>query len=279
MSDVNSFIRRVVGSILQLDAKGAGPQWKNESGASAFRNSTDTAYAVVRGATPVADNDLVTKQYAATMLLVQTYVVTAQFDGANPLPANTGSAHYLVVTTTGVNAAIGDLLWDDGSGADTVTLMTAAEGRLIFTSAAFSGGTVALDANTIYAWDAGTSSWLEEASGKGVSGALRTIEVPYSSAAATFDSVHSIPANAIIYKAMADQQVVMDNAAGVAIGIPTNAALFQGTTDNVTSEVALSIKEQRTSVGVAAAKVRVTITNAPTVGSGVAVVFYSLPND
>lgn len=41
-----------------------GPLWNNNAGAFESRNATNNAFAIVRGATPVAANDLVTKAYA-----------------------------------------------------------------------------------------------------------------------------------------------------------------------------------------------------------------------
>lgn len=43
----------------------SGPLLKNNSGIIEARNAADNAYAIVRGATPVNDNDLATKAYVA----------------------------------------------------------------------------------------------------------------------------------------------------------------------------------------------------------------------
>ncbi len=57
-----SKIRGTIESAFQLGLN--GPQWKANAGNIEARNATDAAFVIVRGATPVAANDLVTKAYA-----------------------------------------------------------------------------------------------------------------------------------------------------------------------------------------------------------------------
>lgn len=54
-------IRGTIETIFSLGL--GGPQLKNNGGVVENRNPTDTGFAVVRGATPVAANDLTTKAY------------------------------------------------------------------------------------------------------------------------------------------------------------------------------------------------------------------------
>lgn len=54
-------IRGTIETLFQLGL--GGPQLKNNGGAIEARNATDTGFAVARGATPVAANDLTTKAY------------------------------------------------------------------------------------------------------------------------------------------------------------------------------------------------------------------------
>src|ERR1700682_2135529 len=117
-----------------------GPNLKNNGGAIENRNAGDSAFAVARGATPVADNDLTTKAYVDT--LATRSIVTAQISGASALPTNTGVEHFIVVSTTGGTGTIGQLYWDDGSGSGNVTVFPATSGQMILTTIALSGGTV-----------------------------------------------------------------------------------------------------------------------------------------
>lgn len=70
-----SKIRGTIETIFQIGL--GGPQLKNNSGAIEARNAGDSAFAVVRGAAPVGDNDLVTKTYADT-LATRSIVTTSQ---------------------------------------------------------------------------------------------------------------------------------------------------------------------------------------------------------
>lgn len=65
-----SIFSKLRGTIEQIFQIGlGGPQIKNNAGALDVRNADDTNYAIVRGATPVGDNDLVTKAYLGEQLV------------------------------------------------------------------------------------------------------------------------------------------------------------------------------------------------------------------
>jgi len=55
-------MRGIIGNIFTFDSSD-GPLLKNVTGIIEARNAADSAYAIVRGATPVGANDLVTKNY------------------------------------------------------------------------------------------------------------------------------------------------------------------------------------------------------------------------
>lgn len=271
MTSTMTQISGLFNTTLQLDAKNAGPVLKNESGAMAVRNATDLAYAVMRGANPSGDMDLV--NYQTAMAMNKLYVVTAQFDGGNPLPANTGTAHFIVVTTTGINAAIGDLLWDDGSSSGTATKIAATAGRgAMFTTAAFAGGTVSLNANSLYVWNAGSGAWLQEGSTVGTSGAVRCITVAVTTANAS--STQQIPATADVLDCRVNVTGAYD-AGSISVGYTTAATAFQdGSTDNIPTAIGLYDKPQITSVGASPRHVLVTVAGATT-GAATAYVFYT----
>ena len=85
--------------------------------------------------------------------------VTAEFNGNNPLPANTGTAHYIIVTTSGANAVIGNLLHDNGSGAGTVQLIATVPDQTVFTDVAFTTGTEPLDGRALYTFNVTSGQW------------------------------------------------------------------------------------------------------------------------
>jgi len=134
-----------------------GPQWNNNSGNLEARNSGNSAFTIVRGASPVGDNDLTNKQYVDT--ITTRTVVAVQFNGNNALPTNSATEQFYVVTTSGSTANIGTLIWDDGSGSGNATILAAAP-RSIITTVALTGGTISFAADSQYFWDTGSSSWI-----------------------------------------------------------------------------------------------------------------------
>jgi len=154
-----SIMRKIRGTIETIFRIGlSGPQVKNSSGVIEVRDATDAAYAIVRGATPVAANDLVTKAYADS--LEKPLVVKRQADCTSSLPDNTAVAGYVAVTTAGTGAAVGDLLYDDGLNTGTMTISAATEGRAIVVTDDLTGGTIYLLRDSIYVWDADGSAWV-----------------------------------------------------------------------------------------------------------------------
>jgi hypothetical protein len=252
-----------------------GPQVKNNAGALEARNAGDSAFAIARGASPVGDSDLATKQYVDT--IASPTIVTAQANGGSALPANTGVEHFIVVSTSGVNAAIGQLLWDDGSSVGTVTVLAAAA-RMIVPTVALSGGTVTFSADTPYIWDVAGSAWVN-AGPSGFSGAVREIRFAITNAASQ-SSAKAIPANAIVKTRDVTVTTPFSAGATIAVGQTGTPALLQATTDNLPQGAANSTYEVADEVawGAAALAVLVTVGGAPAAGAGFVSVFYSLPD-
>ena len=59
-------LRGITGSLFQIGGS-TGPNLKNNSGVIEARNAIDTTFTIVRGTTPVNNNDLTTKQYVDTL--------------------------------------------------------------------------------------------------------------------------------------------------------------------------------------------------------------------
>lgn len=266
-----SKIRGTVETIFQLGL--GGPQLKNNAGVIEARNAGDSAFAVARGASPVADNDLTTKQYVDT--LFSRSVVSAQFDGNNAIPANTGVERFLIVTTTGANATIGQLLWDDGSGAGNMVVL-AAKAQMVITTTAFSGGTITLKADTPYIWDTVSTSWVN-AGGTSLSGAVREIRYAITNAASQ-DSASLIPANAIGVTTQVEVVTPYSGGATISVGQAGSLALLQATTDNLATAAGTYETQQDTAWGAAALAVRTTVAGAPAAGAGFVIVRYTQPD-
>lgn len=267
-----SKIKGTIETIFQIGL--GGPNVKASSGAVELRNSADSGYAIGRGASPVGMNDFTTKQYVDT--INKPIVIASQFDGNNALPANSGTEGFYIVTTTGANATIGQLLFDDGSSSGTTTVLAALEGRTVFTAAAFSGGTITLLANSFYVWDAGTSAWLLEAS-PAIGGAVREIRYTVSNSA-TQDSATQIPANAVVVAAELIVTTPFSGGATVSIGQAGSVSLLQATSDNLATVAGSYQVMQDTAWGGSALAVRTTVGGAPAAGAGRVCVRYTVPN-
>jgi hypothetical protein len=269
---VFSKIRGTIETIFQLGL--TGPNLKANAGVVEARNSGDSAFALVRGATPVGNNDLATRAFV--IQLTARTIVSAQFDGNNALPANTATEHFEVVTTTGANASIGQLIYDDGTAVGTATVLTAVDSRLIITTMAFTGGTISLKAESLYTWDTTSSAWLN-AGGSQQSGAVRVIRYAVTNAA-TQDSTSQIPANAVVIRARLNVTVPYSGGTTISLGQPGSLSLLQTTTDNRPTVADIYEVPQETAWGGVAAVVRMTVIGAPAAGAGFVLVEYSVPD-
>jgi hypothetical protein len=270
-----SLWKKVRGTIETLWQIGlGGPNLKNNAGAIEGRNAGDTAFAIMRGASPLGDNDLVTKAYADT--LATRSIVTAQISGASALPSNTGVEHFIVVSTSGGTGTIGQLYWDDGSGAGTVTVIPATSGSMILTTVALSGGTVSFKADTLYMWDVAATAWVA-ASGAGASGSLRVIRFAITNAASQ-SSASTIPANAVVFDTKLDITTPYSGGATITVGQTGTPALLMATTDNLATVAGIYDVEGDTAWGASALAVLITVAGAPAAGAGFAIVVYALPD-
>ncbi len=129
-----------------------GPRLKDESGVVSARDTTDTAYAITRGADPVGEDDLVTLRYLRTRADVR---VTGQIDGGAPPAAGT-PGRVFVCTTTGGGYTVNHLYYDDGAAWNDVG---PAEGQTMKVTDALTGGAVEFLADHAYVWDADGSVW------------------------------------------------------------------------------------------------------------------------
>jgi len=257
-------------SFFQIGGPG-GPGLNDNAGAIEAKNSSNSAFAILRAATPVGDNDAAVKSYVDTQ--PKPLIASVQFNGGSALPANSATEKFYVVTTSGANASIGQLLWDDGSGVGTVTVLGAGAGWCIVTPNALSGGTISFAANTIYTWSG--SAWVSTASS--ITGAVQMIRIPIGTA--TVNSATVMPVGAVVIDAGLDITAPYTVGATIALGTPAVVSQFQTTSDNDPQAVNLYTKEQDTVVNSSPATLQATITGA-SAGAGFAYVTYSAsPNN
>jgi len=274
MADFFSKIRGTIETIFQLGL--GGPQLKDNAGIIEARDADDTGYAIVRVAAPVGDNDAPTKLYVDS--LQRAMVVKRQADTSTAIPNNTAVRGFVVVTTAGNGAVIGDVLYDDGSNSGLMTILAAVEGRTITTTDNLTGGTISFDADSIYIWDEDGTAWVKSGDVGNISGAVREIRFILDNTAQQ-DSTTVMPANARVHYCGIEITTSYSGGANIAVGTTAIVNAFQATTDNnaQTSSDQIFAVQQDTDVG-AASVVRVTVNGAPAAGAGVVVVRYSLPD-
>jgi hypothetical protein len=250
-----------------------GPVINNNSGTLEAKNAANTALINVNVALPTQPNHAVNKQYADNIAKL-SLTVSQQFNGNNALPGNTSTEQWYVVTTTGPQASIGQLVWDNGTNTGTTTVIPASTGQLIFTTTAFTGGTIALPSSNLYNWTG--SVWM--AAIPSVAGATLMIVTPLTYGSATIESATNIPANAYI----ASSRVVITTAfsAGttISIGQTGSASLLLGTGDNVATVVGEYQSGATVPWGSSALPLLATFAGSPTAGAGYMMTLCAVPN-
>lgn len=275
MADIFKNLRGIIGSLFQIGH--SGPNIKNNNGVVEFRNADDNGYAIARSAAPVGDNDVTNKKYVDS--LEKPLIVKRQADCSVAIPNNTTVRGYVVVTTAGSGAAIGDILYDNGlDDSQPMEILTSIEGRTIAVTDSLTGGTVSFEGDSIYVWDEDTTTWLKIGDVGGVTGAVRCIRKVIDNSASQ-DSSSSIPANARILSCNLEITTAYSGGATIAIGNSGNTSLIMATTENNPQKSSRTYsKEQDTGWGGTALPVRTTITGAPSAGAGVVTVLYASPN-
>jgi hypothetical protein len=254
----------------------SGPGLNANGAALEARNAANSAYAIFRsGGPPVGDNDVANKSYV-DQLANKPVPVSVQFNGGVALPANSGAEKWYVVTTTGVNASIGQLLWDDGSGVGTVQVIPAATGNTLVTTAAFAGGAITFVANHVYTWTG--AAWVDVSSAAAPAGVTFMIRIPIGTAAAT-SSASNIPSGAVIYDAKFVVTTPYSVGATVQMGVAGTVGAFMGVNDNNPGAAANTAFQvmQDTLYGGAATPLLVSVGGAPGAGAGIAVLLFSTP--
>jgi len=260
----------VIGTTLRLGL--AGIYIKNNSNVVEMRNAADDGYVVTRGAVPTAANDYVTKAYADA--LQKPLIVKRQADCTAALPTNTGVAGYVLVTTAGTGAVVGDLLVDDGTSSGDMTISAALEGRSIAVTDALAGGTITADADSLYVWDADGSVWIKVGDLTTVQNAICVVRV-VTGTSATYSSTKLIPANSRILKVSLEVGTPYSASATISIGYSGTVDAVMTTAQNVPQTAATYEIGQDTAWDSSAAAVLVTISDTPAAGAGVVIIEYS----
>jgi len=251
----------------------AGAQVKNNSGVLEVKNSDDSGFAIMRGLSPINDNDFVTKLYAGS--LSKPIIVSRQADCSAALPTNTAVAGYVVVTVTGTGAVVGDIFRDSGAGTGNMEILASSEGRSLAITDALTGGTIAFDPDSFYIWDDDGSAYVKIGDIGSVAGAERVIRITMDNSASQ-DTTFTIPANAIVTYCAVEISTPYSGGATISVGEITDADSLMTTGDNVAQTEDTYIIEQDT-VWSALGAVRVTIAGTPAAGAGVLIIKFATP--
>ena len=124
-------------------------------------------------AAPGWSNIVTTNIQRLNNIVNRTALIIRQADTSVSLPPNTATRAFVIVTTAGSGAVIGDLLFDNGTASWDMVIIPKEHDRWVAVVGALSGGTVEFDALSVYAWNNNTSTWIKTADvGGGGSGTL-----------------------------------------------------------------------------------------------------------
>ena len=237
------------------------------------RNATDTDFGVLRVKTPLNDNDAVTKLYSDS---AKSIIVTGQHDGTIAIPANTGVRRFLVVTTTGMFATIGDVVYDNGTGVGGMSLMLAVEGRIIIVPDIISGGAISFNADSMNIWDSDGITWIQIGSVVFDAGNIKQLRMTLDTTA-TQDSTVVIDTNSQVTQLMLNIVTPFSGGTTIKVGkVGTLDLLLDTTETDVT--VLENYLFYRDIVWGLASDVQVTIAGAPAAGSAILIINYALAN-
>jgi hypothetical protein len=257
-----------------------GPQLKNNSGVLEARNSDDSALARLRALAPVADNDVV--NFITFKTKKGNIIVDDQVDTSGGIPNNTSTKRFLVVTTGGSGAAIGDLLYDDGSASGTMSIIAADDGRTIFCKQAFTGGNVELEGEAIYGWDDNGGTWVLQSTVGDATGSERVVEYTVTTSAST-DSSKQIPANAKVYRREVEIVTAYPSGVDIQVGNSDDPDLLIASDSSPKrlkpQKVGTYVVTSAVSWGASQLPVQTSITNTPASGEAIVRVWYASPNN
>lgn len=276
MANLYTKLRGIIGSILQLDVVNDGPNLKNNAGVLEIRNAADSDFEKIRGAAPTGDNDLATKLYVDSS--ERAMIISRQADTSVSLPNNTAARGFVVVTTAGSGAAIGDVLFDDGTSTGTMTILAAQEGRTLAVTDALTGGSITFDADSVYIWDDDGSTWIKIGDVGSVTGGIRAVK--FSIGTANVDSVTALTASDRVLEVRLTVTTPYPSGATIDIGSTTTADLYMDQTDNNPQKGGApnTFKVTDQDVAADASVIRATVGGSPGSGAAEVIVLYTNPN-
>lgn len=253
----------------------SGNMAKNVNDGLAARSSDDDAYVnmSVKPASGNSDNHALTwRDHRDGDPLIQF-----SFDGSSPPSPGDHTGAYGFCHTSGGAYSAGQIYYDTGAAIVTVKVFV---GMKIATGSAVTG-TVSLNANGIYVAHSGSAPFTWTLKGDGapaMSGISRMIKLAIDTSAEKL-STTAIPAGSTILDVSTDIRTPYDNDATIAVIIDgaVSDLTLQSTSENDPGVAALYISEPLNPLVDADSEglVKVTITNAPSTGSGYVLINYT----
>jgi len=179
---------------------------KESGGAIEHRNAADDAYVIARGATPVGDNDLVTKKFLDERASVY---VSAQIDGSVPTPA-AADWTFALVTTAGNGFLLNEVYKSDGSTWNEITII---EGMVISVTDALTGGTDEYEADHRYLRDEDGSTWVDLGASTAITKVMKAERATLAFGSSSPLNIGAqLPSNAIVTKVVINVSSAFDGA-------------------------------------------------------------------
>ena len=247
----------------------AGNIIKKIAGGFEFLNSAGTTLVNLRAA--LADGS--DQNQVGTLANIRDAVIRVDFSfsGASAPAAGTNTGSYGFVHTSGGTYDAGDVVYDDGATLRVVPITN----NFLATTVAISGGTVELEADSLYINESQTApyNWTKKGDALGsVAGVFRDLTVTATTGAST-DSVQTVTAGSDIKELDVFIGTGYDNAAVLTFSI---GGVTIGTIDGVDSAVTGRYRFTPDDFNIAAGDVlNVAISNTPTAGSLVAKLTWS----
>lgn len=272
---VDQYIYNIKGVGSPLTIGTGGQKIKSVSGVLEVRNNLDNAYARVRGADPVSDNDFVTLRYLRTRGAQIT--VTGQINGNSPPTPPDGVVY--IVTTSGGSFSVNELYYRSGGTWQNIPIV---EGQTIVVGTSLVGGTVTFAGDHLYLWDAQSLTWVDVgpvlgASESGHIKSVRSILTP--STAATFNiGTLLVPPGGRVSKAIVNVTAAFNGVgASLSIGDSGNTSSIAIDSEIGLSEVNVYVIDCYVGYGYDTQIIGTFNSAGSTVGNAEIEVFYSLP--
>ena len=229
-----------------------GPRVKANGAVIEHRDSGDANFAVVRGAPPVDNNDLVTKQFLETFGLPTVYGNI--YDVGAGVPGSTqfvgaGQEGLIAVCNEAAGAFLKNELyrldtWNVDVATSSWTTITPNDGlKFSMLQDSANGVDTYLDGH-VYLYKLDTLEWIDLGPGAVTSGDVKAFHVPFTWNGPAVIPIGTVPAGAYITDVMIDITTLFDAAPTLDIGVAATPAKYMPDVEIDLMHVTRSLKAQ-----------------------------------